>query len=434
MHAKRAEIAAAIRDSPVTIVSGATGSGKSTQLPKICLELGRGQAGMIGHTQPRRIAAQALANRISEELGTAPGDLVGYQVRFVDRTSPRTLVKLMTDGLLLRELEGDPLLERYDTLILDEAHERNLNVDFLLGVCKRLVGRRPELRVIVTSATIETRRFAEFFGGAPVVDVEGRSYPVEIRYRPLEEESADAPSLPEAIGSALDELLANAQGIDGDALVFLPGERQITETRDYLQRGGARDWDVLPLYARLSAPEQQRVFAPHARRRVVLATNVAETSLTIPGVRFVVDTRPRAHQSLQPASQVPAPADRAGVAGQRRAACGPLRPGGRGHLHPPVWRGRLRDARRVHGPGDPAHQPGEPDPADGGARARRARGFPVPRCAGHAPAQRRLPPAAGTERRRRRSPDHAPRPADGTTAGRSAARAHPARGRPVCAA
>jgi ATP-dependent helicase HrpA len=290
VHAKRAEIAAAIRDSPVTIVSGATGSGKSTQLPKICLELGRGQAGMIGHTQPRRIAAQALANRISEELGTAPGDLVGYQVRFVDRTSPRTLVKLMTDGLLLRELEGDPLLERYDTLILDEAHERNLNVDFLLGVCKRLVGRRPELRLIVTSATIETRRFAEFFGGAPVVDVEGRSYPVEIRYRPLEEESADAPSLPEAIGSALDELLANAQGIDGDALVFLPGERQITETRDHLQRGGARDWDVLPLYARLSAPEQQRVFAPHARRRVVLATNVAETSLTIPGVRFVVDT------------------------------------------------------------------------------------------------------------------------------------------------
>ena len=169
----------------MTIVSGATGSGKSTQLPKICLELGRGQAGMIGHTQPRRIAAQALANRISEELGTTPGDLVGYQVRFVDRTSPRTLVKLMTDGLLLRELEGDPLLVRYDTLILDEAHERNLNVDFLLGVCKRLVGRRPELRVIVTSATIETRRFAEFFGGAPVVDVEGRSYPVEIRYRPL---------------------------------------------------------------------------------------------------------------------------------------------------------------------------------------------------------------------------------------------------------
>ena len=325
VHMKRAEIAAAIRSSPVTIVSGATGSGKSTQLPKICLDLGRGQAGMIGHTQPRRIAAQALSNRVSEELGTAPGDLVGYQVRFIDRTSPRTLVKLMTDGLLLRELEGDPLLERYDTLILDEAHERNLNVDFLLGVCRRLVERRPELRVIVTSATIETRRFSAYFNGAPVIDVEGRSYPVEIRYRPLEEEAADSPSLPEAIGAALDELLANAQGIDGDALVFLPGERQISEARDHLQRDAARDWDVLPLYARLSAQEQQRVFAPHARRRAVLATNVAETSLTIPGVRFVVDTglarisrySPRAKFQRLPIE----PVSRASAA-QRAGRCG----------------------------------------------------------------------------------------------------------------
>jgi ATP-dependent helicase HrpA len=290
VHAKREEIAATILRSPVTIVSGATGSGKSTQLPKICLDLGRGQAGMIGHTQPRRIAAQALANRVSTELGTRCGDLVGYQVRFVDRTSPRTLVKLMTDGLLLRELDGDPLLERYDTLILDEAHERNLNLDFLLGVCKRLVDRRPELRVIVTSATIETPRFAQYFGGAPVVDVEGRSYPIEVRYRPLHEEDADAPSLPEAVAAALDELRSNESGIDGDALVFLAGEKQIVETRDFLLRGGSRDWDVLPLYARLSAPEQERVFEPHRRRRAVLATNVAETSLTIPGVRFVVDT------------------------------------------------------------------------------------------------------------------------------------------------
>ena len=290
VHARRADIAAAIASSSVVIVSGATGSGKSTQLPKICLELGRGVLGLIGHTQPRRIAAQALAHRVSEEIGSAPGELVGYQVRFVDRTSPRTLVKLMTDGLLLRELEGDPLLERYDTLILDEAHERNLNVDFLLGVCKRLVRRRPELRVIVTSATIETARFAAYFEGAPIVDVEGRSYPVEVRYRPLHEDDAEAPSLPEAVGAALDELETDSHGIEGDALVFLPGEKQIAECRDFLGRTQSADWDVLPLYARLSSAEQDRIFAAHKRRRVVLATNVAETSLTIPGVRFVVDS------------------------------------------------------------------------------------------------------------------------------------------------
>ncbi len=290
VHGRREAIAAAIAASQVVIVSGATGSGKSTQLPKICLELGRGTRGMIGHTQPRRIAAQALAQRVAEEVGTTTGDLVGYQVRFTDRTGPRTLVKLMTDGLLLRELEGDPLLERYDTLILDEAHERNLNVDFLLGVCRQLVRRRPELRVIVTSATIETARFAEFFGGAPVVDVEGRSYPVEVRYRPLHEDEAEAPSLAEAVALALDELAIEGSRVEGDALVFLPGERQIAECSDLLARTRAADWDVLPLFSRLSAQEQQRIFAAHGRRRAVLATNVAETSLTIPGVRFVVDS------------------------------------------------------------------------------------------------------------------------------------------------
>ncbi len=325
VHERRAEIAAAIAASPVTIVSGATGSGKSTQLPKICLELGRGASGMIGHTQPRRIAAQTLAFRVAAELGTAPGGLVGYQVRFVDRTGPGTLVKLMTDGLLLRELEADPLLERYDTLILDEAHERNLNVDFLLGVCRRLVARRPELRVVVTSATIETRRFAEYFDGAPVIDVEGRSYPVEVRWRPLVEDEAEAPSLPEAVAAALDELEGNDRGIDGDALVFLPGERQIAEVREYLERPGQRSWDVFPLYARLTAAEQERVFEPHPRRRAVLATNVAETSLTLPSVRFVVDTglvrlsrySPRAkfqRLPIEPVSQASAE--------QRRGRCG----------------------------------------------------------------------------------------------------------------
>jgi ATP-dependent helicase HrpA len=324
VHLRRAEIAAAITRSQVVIVSGATGSGKSTQLPKICLEIGRGTTGLIGHTQPRRIAAQALANRISAEIGTTTGDLVGYQVRFVDRTSPRTLLKLMTDGLLLRELESDPLLLRYDTLIVDEAHERNLNVDFLLGVCHRLLPRRPEFRLIVTSATIETQRFAEFFGGAPVIDVEGQSHPVEMRYRPLQEDDEEAPPLPEAVRIALEELEQDSRGIRGDALVFLPGEKQILETRDLLTRSRI-DWDVLPLYGRLTGPDQDKVFAPHTRRRVVLATNVAETSLTIPGVRFVIDAglarisrySPRAkfqRLPIEPISQA--------SADQRRGRCG----------------------------------------------------------------------------------------------------------------
>ena len=325
VHARRVEIAAAIASSSVVIVSGATGSGKSTQLPKICLEMGRGVAGMIGHTQPRRIAAQALAHRVSEEIGSTPGDLVGYQVRFDDRTGPRTLVKLMTDGLLLRELESDPLLERYDTLILDEAHERNLNVDFLLGVCRQLVKRRPELRVIVTSATIETARFAAYFDGAPVVDVEGRSYPIEVRYRPLHEEDAEAPSLPEAVAAALDELDRDGNGIEGDALVFLPGEKQISDCRDLLARSPERDWDVLTLFARLSAAEQDRIFAPHARRRVVLATNVAETSLTIPAVRFVIDSGLARISRYSPRAKfqrLPIEAVSRASADQRKGRCG----------------------------------------------------------------------------------------------------------------
>jgi ATP-dependent helicase HrpA len=324
VHARREEIRRAIEQHQVIIVSGATGSGKSTQLPKICLELGRGAAGLIGHTQPRRIAAQALATRVSAELGGKVGDLVGYQVRFVDRTSPRTLLKLMTDGLLLREIESDPLLLRYDTLIIDEAHERNLNVDFLLGVCKRLLPQRPDLRLIVTSATIETQRFAEYFGGAPVIDVEGQSYPVEVRYRPLAEEDEAAPPLPEAVREALEELERDSRGLQGDALVFLPGEKQIIETRDLLVRSRV-DWDVLPLYGRLTGPEQDKVFAAHTRRRVVLATNVAETSLTIPGVRFVIDAglarvsrySPRAkfqRLPIEPVSQA--------SADQRRGRCG----------------------------------------------------------------------------------------------------------------
>ena len=325
VHARRRAIAAAIAEHSVIIVSGATGSGKSTQIPRICLEMGRGVAGLIGHTQPRRIAAQALAHRLSVELGSTPGDLVGYQVRFADRTGPRTLVKLMTDGLLLRELEGDPWLERYDTLIIDEAHERSLNVDFLLGVCKRLVARRPELRVVVTSATIETARFSEYFDGAPVVDVEGRSFPVEVRYRPLSEDDAEAPSLPEAIAAALAELGSDARGIAGDALVFLPGEKQIAEAREHLVRDGDCGWEVVALYARLGTADQERVFAPHARRRIVLATNVAETSLTIPGVRYVIDSGLARVSRYSPRAKIQRlpiePVSRAS-AEQRKGRCG----------------------------------------------------------------------------------------------------------------
>ena len=360
---RREEIARAIRDHQVVIVSGETGSGKTTQLPKICMQLGRGVAGMIGHTQPRRLAARSVADRIADELGQTvgrePGQVVGYQVRFTDEVGPTTLVKLMTDGILLAEIQSDPMLRRYDTLIIDEAHERSLNIDFILGYVARLLPARPDLKVIITSATIDSDRFARHFGTwegtpgsgrliepAPVIEVSGRTYPVEIRYRPLgpttpssytseaspaqadkREESADEQSsgpmqlvledpddelatlgygmgedidLETAICHAVDEL--SAEG-DGDILVFLPGERDIRDTEaallDHLKGRGRRagddkgarpgDIEILPLYARLTAAEQHRVFEPHRLRRVVLATNVAETSLTVPGIRYVID-------------------------------------------------------------------------------------------------------------------------------------------------
>lgn len=294
VSARRDDIAAAVRDHQVVIVAGETGSGKTTQLPKICLELGRGVRGVIGHTQPRRLAARTVADRIAAELGTELGGVVGYQVRFTDRSGDDTLVKLMTDGILLNEISHDRLLRRYDTLIIDEAHERSLNVDFILGYLKRLLPRRPDLKVIITSATIDPDRFSRHFDGAPVVEVSGRTYPVEVRYRPLagDREGADdagdgTRDQTRAIGDAVDELCAEGPG---DILVFLSGEREIRDTADALS--GARHagaFEVLPLYARLSAAEQQRVFRPHTGRRVVLATNVAETSLTVPGISYVVD-------------------------------------------------------------------------------------------------------------------------------------------------
>jgi ATP-dependent helicase HrpA len=282
--AKKDEILAAIRDHQVVIVAGETGSGKTTQLPKICLELGRGVRGTIGHTQPRRLAARTVADRIAEELGTPLGGTVGYKVRFTDQVGEATMVKLMTDGILLAEIAGDRSLAQYDTLIIDEAHERSLNIDFILGYVKQLLPRRPDLKVIITSATIDPGRFSRHFGNAPVIEVSGRTYPVEVRYRPIED--AEDPDQIQAICDAVDELSAEPPG---DILVFLSGEREIRDTADALNRLKLRDTEVLPLYARLSTAEQHRVFQPHTGRRIVLATNVAETSLTVPGIKYVID-------------------------------------------------------------------------------------------------------------------------------------------------
>src|SRR6266508_680183 len=284
---KKDEILAALRDHQVVVVAGETGSGKTTQLPKICLELGRGVRGMIGHTQPRRLAARTVAERITEELRTPLGGAGGYQVRFTDQVGDVTLVKLMTDGILLAELQRDRMLRRYDTLIVDEAHERNLNVDFILGYLKRLLPRRGDLKVVITSATIDPERFSRHFGGAPVVEVSGRTYPVEVRYRPIVADAGDADrDQTQAVCDAVDELCAEGPG---DVLVFLSGEREIRDTADALRRQVRPGTEILPLYARLSAAEQHRVFKTHAGRRVVLATNVAETSLTVPGIKYVVD-------------------------------------------------------------------------------------------------------------------------------------------------
>ncbi len=290
---RRDDLLAAIRDNQVVIVAGETGSGKTTQLPKMCMELGRGIKGVIGHTQPRRLAARTVAERVAEELGTEIGGAIGYQVRFTERTGDDTLVKLMTDGILLAEIQHDRLLRRYDTLIIDEAHERSLNIDFILGYLKQLLPRRPDLKVIITSATIDPERFSRHFDDAPVVEVSGRTYPVEVRYRPLledsddeEDPSTDVRDQPQAICDAVRELCAEGPG---DILVFLSGEREIRDAADALAQLALRDTEVVPLFARLSAAEQHRVFQRHSGRRIVLSTNVAETSLTVPGIKYVID-------------------------------------------------------------------------------------------------------------------------------------------------
>jgi ATP-dependent helicase HrpA len=328
---RRDDIAAAIRDHQVVIVAGETGSGKTTQLPKICLELGRGITGQIGHTQPRRIAARTVAERIAEELGTRLGEIVGYKVRFTDKSGDSTAVKLMTDGILLAEISSDRNLTRYDTLIIDEAHERSLNIDFILGYLRQLLPRRPDLKVIITSATIDPERFAEHFKDqrtgepAPIIEVSGRTYPVEVRYRPAGDDKDSDRDQVTAIGDAIGEL---ERAGPGDILVFLSGEQEIRDTADALK--GRASLDVLPLYSRLSSAEQHRVFeVPASRsitsRRVVLATNVAETSLTVPGIRYVIDpgTARISRYSLRTKVQrLPIEAISQASANQRKGRCG----------------------------------------------------------------------------------------------------------------
>ncbi|WP_133947768.1 ATP-dependent RNA helicase HrpA [Rhodanobacter sp. TND4FH1] len=357
ISARGEDIVKLIREHQVVVIAGETGSGKTTQLPKLCLAAGRGEAGMIGCTQPRRLAARSVARRVAEELATPLGEIVGFQVRFNDQVSERSLIKFMTDGILLAETQGDPWLSAYDTLIIDEAHERSLNIDFLLGYLKRLAVKRPELKIIVTSATIDTARFSEHFGGAPVVEVEGRAYPVELRWRPVNDSVGAHPvrdgSSPnsqkehraqgallqgqrgglqegsaEHIAATLDEITDDDPR--GDVLIFLPGEREIRDAHQLLSRRQYRETEIMPLYARLSAGDQDRVFKPGIKRRVVLATNVAETSLTVPRIRYVIDTGTARVKRYSQRSQLERlhvePISQA-AADQRKGRCGRVGPG-----------------------------------------------------------------------------------------------------------
>jgi ATP-dependent helicase HrpA len=319
----RDQLADAIERHQVVVVAGETGSGKTTQLPKICLELGRGVRGMIGHTQPRRLAARTVADRIANELDVERGQQVGFQVRFTDDVGDRTLVKLMTDGILLNEVQRDPMLRAYDTIIIDEAHERSLNIDFLLGYLHQLLPRRPDLKLIITSATIDPERFSRHFDGAPIVEVSGRTYPVEVRYRPPDD-TGDGTNDDQVQGicEAVGELQREGPG---DILVFLSGEREIRDTADALKEANLRDTEILPLYARLSTAEQQRVFRPHTKRRIVLATNVAETSLTVPGIRYVVDpgtARISRYSNRTKVQRLPIEKVSQASADQRKGRCG----------------------------------------------------------------------------------------------------------------
>ena len=389
VSARRDDIAAAIRDHQVVIVAGETGSGKTTQIPKICLDLGRGVHGMIGHTQPRRIAARSVAERIAEEIGRPLGETVGYQVRFTDHSSKDTLVKLMTDGILLAELQHDRMLSAYDTLIIDEAHERSLNIDFILGYLRQLLPKRPDLKVVITSATIDPQRFSAHFSDAPIVEVSGRTYPVEIRYRPLVEEAYDdeegeavVRDQTEAIVDAVKELTAEGPG---DILVFLPGEREIRDTADVLSKLTTRPtdaFDVVPLVRPavlgraaqgLRAAQPPPGGAGDQRRR-----DLADRA----GHPVRRRRRSRPDLAVLPAHEGAAAPHRAGQPGVGQPAVRALRPRRGGHRDPALQRGGLRVPPRLHRPGDPAHQPGVGDPADDRPRARRRRALPVRRPAG----------------------------------------------------
>ncbi|EPW6408635.1 ATP-dependent RNA helicase HrpA [Vibrio vulnificus] len=324
---KKDDIADAIAHHQVVIVAGETGSGKTTQLPKICAELGRGKFGLIGHTQPRRLAARSVANRIAEEMETQLGDFVGYKVRFNDQISENTQIKLMTDGILLAEIQHDRFLNQYDTIIIDEAHERSLNIDFILGYLKELLPRRPDLKVIITSATIDPERFSNHFGGAPIIEVSGRTYPVETRYRPLGRETEDDRDQLEGIFDAVDELCD--EGL-GDILIFMNGEREIRDTADALAKRKLKDTEIVPLYARLSAGEQNKIFQPHTGRRIVLATNVAETSLTVPGIKYVIDpgtARISRYSYRTKVQRLPIEPVSQASANQRKGRCGRVQEG-----------------------------------------------------------------------------------------------------------
>ena len=331
LSGKVEEIKKAISENQIVVIAGETGSGKTTQLPKICLELGLGVKGMIGHTQPRRLAARTVCSRIGEELGVSGTSAVAYQVRFQDYTDDNTYIKLMTDGILLSEIREDPFLNKYDTLIIDEAHERSLNIDFLLGYLKRLLVKRPGLKLIVTSATIDLQKFSSHFNDAPIIEVSGRTFPVNFVYQPAEESAAE--ELGERIIGAVQEIkkIAKKSPIPHrDILVFLSGEKEIRDTADAIRKDKSLDLEVLPLYARLNNKEQNRVFQSHSKQRIVLATNVAETSLTVPGIGYVIDTgtaRISRYSVRSKIQRLPIEAISQASANQRAGRCGRLCPG-----------------------------------------------------------------------------------------------------------